>query len=250
MAQCKLCHEEKLLIKKSHIIPDFMFRQSNMYNEKHQIYTFTLTDLVGNKSPKYILTGDYETDILCAKCDNEILGKLEEYGKAVLFGDEKGIYNPNCDGFVKEKNEEFWICNNVDYKKYKLFMLSILWRMSISSRPLFKNVNLKEHADKLREMILTSEPKEYYVYPFFTSSFLKDMSVPKDLIVEPIQYNTKGFININLIIPGMFHVFMLSTDPNAFPGEELKKSVINEENVLVIYQLKEGQALSYIKRYS
>jgi hypothetical protein len=59
-----------------------------------------------------------------------------------------------------------------------------------------------------------------------------------------------GVTNINLIHPEMFNGFLHLIDPNAFQAEALKKSVINKDNTLVIYKLKEGQAMDYIKRYS
>jgi hypothetical protein len=251
MPQCKLCLKDKALIKKSHIIPDFMYRHSNMYNEKHQLYVFSLDELIKGKKARMVSTGEYEGGILCAECDNQIIGGYEEYGRIVLFGDPSGKNNPVCDLFVNQDQEKFTLCENVDYRRYKLFMLSMLWRMSISSREAFQDVKLSpEHEENLRRMILDGNPREFYVYPVLSSYFLKDPTAPSDMIVSPIHYHDKGLEKVNLILPGMFHVYVLSTDPKAFPEKELRNMVINEDNRLFIYELEKGMTMNYIKRQS
>ena len=55
---------------------------------------------------------------------------------------------------------------NVDYKKAKRFLLSILWRASISSRDFFSEVNLGEtHEEIIRRMIWEGVPKSEQEYP-------------------------------------------------------------------------------------
>lgn len=84
---CKLCLQEKQLIRKSHIIPDFMYQ--GLFNEKHFIAPVFLKDLnVGKLQP----TGFYDPDILCAACESQIIGKLESYAKLIIFG---GKGNPD-----------------------------------------------------------------------------------------------------------------------------------------------------------
>lgn len=38
MGSCKLCLEEKILLKKSHIIPEFMYK--DLYDENHKLISF------------------------------------------------------------------------------------------------------------------------------------------------------------------------------------------------------------------
>jgi len=38
MAKCNLCQQDKKLIKGSHIIPDFFYKEAGLYNKKHQLY--------------------------------------------------------------------------------------------------------------------------------------------------------------------------------------------------------------------
>lgn len=77
---CKLCLHEKRLLKKSHIIPDFMYRE--LFNEKHRLIWFRSDSL---KAARDVPSGEYEPNILCESCDNKVIGSLEDYAKKVLF---------------------------------------------------------------------------------------------------------------------------------------------------------------------
>jgi hypothetical protein len=55
---------------------------------------------------------------------------------------------------------------NVDYKRLKLFQMSILWRAGIAQGPFFKEVNLGDfHEEKLRKLLDTENPGLATEYP-------------------------------------------------------------------------------------
>ena len=157
--QCKLCLENKNLCSKSHIIPKFLYKL--LTGENNSLI------FVDNKQAKLRYNSEYESNILCKNCDSQIIGKLENY--VAEF-----VYNK----FPKESSRleiidgrEYLIIEgntNYNYKKYKLFLLSLLWRSSISSRPFFQQINLSsKDEDSLRNMILNSEPGEPDAYTCF-----------------------------------------------------------------------------------
>jgi hypothetical protein len=174
MATCRLCLKEKQLIKKSHIIPDFMYR--DLYDENHQIFSFNPLELATGKARiKRPSSGDYEGGLLCAACDNNLLGYYENYARKAMYGgllrqDE----SPICENFINNEGVRYSVCKNLDYKKYKLFLLSILWRASISSRPLFDAIKLGDHEEKIRLMILNGNPGDISDYPIITLSHITD----------------------------------------------------------------------------
>lgn len=47
-----------------------------------------------------------------------------------------------------------------DYRKLKLFFLSLLWRAGVSTRPFFSKVDLGFHEERLRRHILSGDPGE------------------------------------------------------------------------------------------
>lgn len=67
---CKLCLEDHDL-RRSHIIPEFLFRP--LYDEKHRALTFR-PDVTG----KRVIQKGIRERLLCAKCESH-LGKLESY---------------------------------------------------------------------------------------------------------------------------------------------------------------------------
>ena len=145
--QCKLCLTEKELCKKSHIIPDFMYKE--IYDEKHSLISFKTHTL---HSGQIVFNGAYEKDILCEDCDNNLIGGFENYASRVLYGGKIPVSIKN---FIKPDGLEFSQAQGVDYIKFKLFLLSVLWRASISSNDFFSSVSLGSlYEEKIRQMIL------------------------------------------------------------------------------------------------
>ena len=250
MAKCKLCQQDKKLIKKSHIIPDFFYKESGLYNEKHQLHKIETQEFAKSGKFGYIPTGDYEGGILCKECDNELIGSLETYGRKVLFGglsqnefiDCKNFKNPN-DGF------EYSICQNVDYKKFKLFLLSILWRSCITKRDVFKEAEIPESdLEKIRLMLLNNEPGELKEFPIIILSYLNDETMPKDLIFQPIKSITPEKSLITFLLGGFVFIFNITDNYKGL--EEIEEITITPENKLTIMHFLKGTAWEFILKYA
>lgn len=145
---CQLCRQEKKLLKNSHIIPNFLYK--GIFDAKHKFVSVNLDDY-GDK--KFHQTGFKDSDILCADCDNGIIGAYERYASNTIFGDHK---NGAVEAFSGSENELPYIrFKNLDYDLTKLFFLSILWKSHLSTNPFFKTVSLGgKHAEKIRQMLL------------------------------------------------------------------------------------------------
>jgi len=154
---CKLCLQKKELCKESHIIPDFHYKF--LYGKNKELV------YVNNKKVERRYNGEYEGNILCEDCDGKIIGRLEDYASKLLhnkFSSETIFRIEQIDG-----KEHVILENapNYNYSYFKLFLLSILWRASISTRPFFRSLKLNnEKEEDLRLMILNSDagdPREY-----------------------------------------------------------------------------------------
>ena len=135
---CKLCGEQKILLNKSHIIPEFMYR--SLFDEHHQIHKFEPNSYFSGESKiQKPSSGDYEGSLLCAECDNERIGDLESYAAPFLYA--KGDLPDHIKAVVKNYRGEdgfgYSTIGNTNYTKFKLFLLSILWRASVSKRDFF-----------------------------------------------------------------------------------------------------------------
>jgi hypothetical protein len=251
MATCKLCLQNKKLLKKSHIIPDFMYRETGMYDSSHRIRKFSvqrvfkiITDLF---SPP---TGEYDKNILCARCDNEIIGHYETYARKALFGGElPADENPIVTHHIDLNGKRFSICQNIDYNKFKLFLLSILWRASITQRDFFQYVNLNlEKEEQLRDMILNGNPGEINDFPIFLYTYLNDNSVACDIIGMPIHSIHETIETITFLLGGTFYIFYLGN--NRLDPSIIRDQTLNKNNRMLILHIPQGQGWEYILRFA
>lgn len=182
---CKLCLNEAQLLPKSHIIPEFLYKE--LYDEKHRFFFTTSTNLKeGKKNLKPLQSGIYEGNILCINCDNSILGSLERYSANFLFP-KNTSKEKSCQLIPNyiENGNQFLKRSNVDYNKFKLFFLSILWRSSISSKEFFKEIQIGIHEHIIREMIIQNQPGEINDYPVLITIIDQSSKSPKDYIGQP-----------------------------------------------------------------
>jgi len=182
---CKLCLKEANLLSKSHIIPDFMYKE--LYDEKHRFLFTTNLDLKEKKENlKHLQTGIYEGNILCRNCDNVILGSLERYTANFLYAENiSKEKSPLLIPQIDLKGNRFFKVSNADYSKFKLFFLSILWRSSISTNEFFKEIQLGIHEQIIRKMIIENQPGNIGDYPVIISIIDQSSTSPKDYIGQP-----------------------------------------------------------------
>ncbi len=198
---CKLCLNNVELLKRSHIIPDFMY--SGLFDKSHLLVKINFDYSRHNK----LFSGEYESNILCANCDNVVLGLLEDYGRKIIYGGKKNK-NDNIKEYKDFIKESTVLCiDGVNYHKFKLFLLSILWRSSISSRPFFKNVNLGPYEEKIRLMILNDDADDKFTIPCFLSHLSKDVN--NNIIASPLVSKKDG-IKYLFLIDGLWFMFFVS----------------------------------------
>ena len=221
---CKLCLQKKKLIKKSHIIPNFMY--AGIFNDDHVLYKININEF--DRSQK-LYTGEYESDILCEHCDNDVIGQYETYAHKILYGGR--LYSGENIEFQNQKNQHGFTSTyikGVDYEKFKLFLLSLLWRASISSRDLYKQISLGPHEDIIRKMIINGCPKKQMEYPCMISTYLHNKKeLSPDFIGQPIKVKNNDGTRYVFLIGGFLFMFFISQ--HGIP-EWISELVINENN--------------------
>ncbi|MDZ7741060.1 MAG: hypothetical protein U5Q03_04740 [Bacteroidota bacterium] len=87
--------------------------------------------------------GFYDSNILCEECDNKILGNLESYSSIVL-GEESGNQDlyPTYEKKINQIKSEIFTFRKCKLFKIQTFLLSIIWRASISRQKIFDSVSL------------------------------------------------------------------------------------------------------------
>jgi hypothetical protein len=156
---------------------------------------------------------------------------------------------PTCTNFYDDYGSSFTECNNISYKKFKLFLLSILWRASISSRPLFKNISLGPHEEIIRKMVFEKNPGEVSDYPIMFLSYLNDKSMYKDMILTPSEVKAESGHRVKVfIIGGMFYLFYINAKGKKLP-EQVLNETIKQSNQMRICHVPKGNAWDLIHKY-
>jgi hypothetical protein len=231
---CKLCGKKSLLLKRSHIIPEFAYR--GLYDETHQIL-FGKLDNLDFSTLRF--SAPYDKNILCQDCDCKIIGGYESYACNALYG---GRFNLNerlsINKGIGQGGLPYLQVENINYKKFKLYILSILWKASISRHPFFKNINLGDHENIIKEMILHEEPKDFNTY---TSGLIladdHDQIITR-MVIEPYKVSVINTFYL-FYINRLFYIINFS-DTSIL--EILKTAGIRENNSMQIPILS-GQIL-------
>lgn len=236
---------------KAHIIPDFMYSGMKAEDDKNIFYEVTY-DLDKDKSkPRKIQTGEFDKKILCEDCDNRIIGaNYEKYAQKSMYG--KNIdpkIAPICENYQNPNDgAEYSICRNIDYGKMKLFLLSILWRASITDRKIFKDVNLGDkHEERLRKLIYENIIPSETEYPIMVTSFMRTDNSLKNLIGQPkrVKYNN-GLNGYVFLIDSMQFMFYVNSVNHRLP-EYLKRTMLKENGEMTILHLPNGKELEFLK---
>lgn len=171
IGQCRLCHRRRNL-RNSHIFPEFLY--SSLYDDEHKFFRLS-TDPYDSLRTKW--KGIRER-LFCEECEQS-LNEHENYVSKVL------------DGQIKVDRTEFEdriILRSLDYRRFKLFEMSLIWRANIASSPEFSQVSLGPiHSEQLRLMILDGTPglpHEYGCLVFYSD---EAKEVTDQLILPPTQ---------------------------------------------------------------
>ena len=236
---CKLCLMAKPLVPKSHIISEFLYELSGLYDEKHRLNSVSF-EQGAIKNVRLKQKGEWESNILCRKCEGRI-GKYEDYARRALFG---GVEIECWNERLPSLGVIARACR-LEYSSFKLFQLSLLWRASISKRPLFRDIVFEpEKQESLRQMLRMGHSGTKSDYPCIMMHYY-NMELPTDFIAQPSVHRVEGFEAVSFMIGGMLYMFFLSsidTIPEYFHDLLLK-----EDGVLRIAPLpREGAVIALL----
>jgi len=191
---CKLCQKDKELIKRSHLFPNFMYK--GIADGKNRI------NIVSSERPlerKWAQTGAMDEFILCADCDNGILGKLERYANNSLYSKSYLNDSEDFEQLTPNPGVNIVACKRLDYSKFKLFLESLLWRASITSHPMFSNFKFScDQEEELRVSILNQQPLGEASFPCVMMT-CADAGVKTDIVAidpskkEMVKFYINGF---------------------------------------------------------
>jgi len=195
-AKCHLCLQQRTLCN-SHIIPEFFYEQMGLYDSKHRLKILSTSP---EKHPPCAQKGIRER-LLCEECEGKF-SQWEGYARQALFGGTWIEINSSDARGIK--------CT-VDYTKFKLFELSVVWRVGISTHQAFSSVSLGEHEDVLRRMLFTETPGNGEAYGCVLIHSSKYEAVTANMIHCMGTTDVDGVVCVRLILGGLFWFFFLSS---------------------------------------
>ena len=230
-AECALCKTVQEL-KKSHIVPRFHFKK--LYGKNVVLMSPDAKVPVVPFKPS---ADEGKERLLCSTCEGHF-EKWETYASQVIFGEHSELF---------ARIGPHPILSGIDYTKFKLFLLSLLWRMSVAKGPLWKDVQLGPHEELMRNMLLKSDPGESTDYPCILNLLTFEGEHDSEWIVPPTplkypaksrKYNSYGFV-----LNGILFTFLVTTDKTL----DAAKVCINESNQLCLL-LSEATNFNYLRK--
>ena len=151
--ECRLCLRKKEL-RHSHIFPEFFY--GPVYDEKHSLISAQY-----HPDPRFrIIEKGIREYLLCEDCEAK-LNRFETPSADVLR-EAQSARRSYLRGFGPCVSP-----SSYEYKKFKLFGLSLIWRACVSKRPGFEPVSLGPVAEDMRVMLQREDPGPPNKFPFF-----------------------------------------------------------------------------------
>jgi hypothetical protein len=221
MPQCALCPNDVPQLCLSHILPEPFYAGAYEANGTYPIFSNKKVGPVMRPQQKGL-----RERLLCPACEARFSG-WETYSLGQIFhrtkqpGNDRGQYM------------EF----QMDYAMFKLFQMSILWRMGVASLEVFSEVQLgRKHEERLRAMLLTDDPGSANEYACRLAFVAVQQPKLADLIIPPkrakrIQHHAIYY----LIAGGMLWHYIVSSHTSQLAEDTI---LLKEDGRLRI--LKDG----------
>lgn len=208
---CRLCHISCDLCR-SHILPEFLYRP--LYDQKHRFSILRK----GVEVERYGQRGLTEK-LLCQACEQHLC-RYESYAADAMSGRLGHRYR---------QHRNRLIINGLDYTRFKLFQMSVLWRASISTLEFFKLVSLGSREEPLRQMILADDPgkpEEFGCVVIFAHDSGHDMS---DTLFNPEPMRWAGRRMFKFFFAGAAWLYHCDSRP---PAAHLRKQFLQSDGTL------------------
>jgi hypothetical protein len=216
MVNCALCQSNDPL-RNSHIIPEFFYKQ--LYDNIHRFHVVS-GDPSKSDFPKQ---KGVREKLLCEKCEQKI-SRWEKYAKE-SFGDGVGL------NIVRKGN--IFKLSNLDYRVFRLFLLSLLWRMGVSKLEFFEDTCLGDkHQEILRKALLNEDPLEPLEYPCLISAVQLNGQFHKAWISQSMHNKSGNYHCHCIVINGILFCFFVAS--HAMPTI-LKEACISRKNEISVY---------------
>ena len=192
---CRFCGDKNVELQNSHVFSEFLYK--SVYDEKNR--ALNISPNLGERDE--ILQKGIREYLFCAKCEQH-LSNYESYAARIIQDFPPTQHNkPGDIIFIPE----------VDYQKFKLFQMSLLWRASVTSRREFSEVSLgRHHEERLSRMLVSDAPGEPWEYGCILTGFSGEGELNR-LIKLPNKHRLEGHIAYSTVFVGLVWTYVVSS---------------------------------------
>ena len=193
---CRLCQEPRELCD-SHILPNLAYKETIDPNRHPRL--IVVSAVPNNPAVDKSRQTGFTERLLCEGCER-IVSPWETYAANKLWNFPLPAPAKNVISL-----------NGLDYTKFKLFLLSFVWKASISSNRFFKCVNLGPHEEKIRKMLLAQDPGNSSEYGCSIFKLAADALLDfRQMIFEPFSVRLGQQNFMQFCFRGYVFQFMVS----------------------------------------
>jgi len=199
---CRYCLQVGKFVK-AHILPEAFFRRL----WEGGTGPVMLTNKAG-AFPKRAPVGVYDRGILCERCE-PLFGPWDAYGQELLREDP-GDWIQRTDGQRILAYER----GDYDYPRLKLFVLSVLWRASVSTHSFYDRVRLGPHEERLRDILKSGAPGDADTYGVVLAKFV---NATTRAILDPHPSRLNGLQYYQILLGSYTAYVKVDRRPALFP---------------------------------
>jgi hypothetical protein len=224
---CELCKDYGKLCK-SHVLPDMAYEDVIDFTSHPRMVVVRDVEK-GRVSDKTRQTG-YQERLLCEECENQF-SRYETYASNWLLSAK--LPPP------KEPRELLYVHKVDDYAKLKLFLMSLLWRVSVAKGEFFRCVKLGRHEEELRQMLHAQNPGEPDEYGCLITQLLPENEIPVErFLAMPAMARVDGHNGCLLAFRGFAFQYYVSR--HRIP-EGVRRAFLNRSGEIIIARAHPGQ---------
>ena len=147
MGNCKLCGASGKKLIKAHIIPRSLYANSLDHSSGPLRVISSDPEVFAKRSH----IGEYDVSLLCTDCE-ETFTPYDDYANTFF------LKTPPSKIICHQGEQLAAQYQDVDICKLQLFFMSLLWRMQMTERPMFSQVNLGPYRDNLTKSLIAKDP--------------------------------------------------------------------------------------------
>ena len=201
MDYCKLCRNLRAL-RSSHVLPEFLFR--HVYGSEGSAH-----HLNGATGKKRIVQIGPRERLLCDVCEGVF--QCWEHYFAGLWYQRDPLPDPIVHLILKR--------HGIDFERFFRFHLSILWRASVASGPMFSAVSLGPFEEPLREFLhgdLAVLPHEPSIYGMVLRRPATNELWGR-IVLAPVRSRIQGVTVYTFVFGGCSWHYCVSKHRSPFP---------------------------------